>query len=554
MREKILKLREQLIKELDELEDGVHVKLTNYSSDILELLLFDQIDIISKMDFRNKYEDYEVDFQNNPIEDNEKYRTERFCYNDHYYCDIHYYSRIITRTSSISDKGEPAKYKIFALPKRVLKKIDFSNISFANFVVMYYDFSDLYGVQINPQTVADRDFTKCNLMGVTFTSPFTYCIINGAKFKGSKGAVISPLNLKDKNEGDGSWKHIIDMSNCDFADVSFNAPFYRSSYRDKDLTIDISGSSFAGSKGAVIYPDSVKNLYFVNLKDAIIKGKVSTKYKKNDIAGAMFAGAMAVSKLGIKVPIIIDTNLYKDLDFGVFDGVKFIGDFSGCSIMRADFTGSTGAIIDLRKIDKECDYSKTNFTDAKVIGYHGEVMTVLEDGRLSKPLEDELDKLLHIEHESKLIAKQDEENARKKTIEENRVKLKNTINELLDLLKTSEILGLDSQKLYGTIPIDKDLFLVQIDDHYEINRNIIDANLLRFFNLSMIDFTNVLVKGLDFRHSKARIIPKNVYMKDISGCIFDGVNIKFFDEFDGVLMDGTNFDECDFNPKENNLS
>ena len=62
----------------------------------------------------------------------------------------------------------------------------------------------------------------------------------------------------------------------------------------------------------------------------------------------------------------------------------------------------------------------------------------------------------------------------------------------------------------------------------------------------MIDFTNVKVSGIHFRHTGARINPQTVYDKDISYCTFDEGNIKFFDDFTGVMMEEANFEECDF--------
>ena len=108
------------------------------------------------------------------------------------------------------------------------------------------------------------------------------------------------------------------------------------------------------------------------------------------------------------------------------------------------------------------------------------------------------------------------------------------------------MLGIEPHKLYGTIPIEQELFLVQIDDHYEINRDIIDTSLLRFLNLSLIDFTNVKVSGIDFRYSKANIDPQKVWNKDISYSTFDNSNISPFDNFNGVNTECTNFEECNF--------
>ena len=112
--EKIQKLRNKLIEELSKLEDGIHIKL-DYDKDILELVLFGYLNPNNSKKF---------------IVPN--YTIAEPC---------------------IDEKGVHTPSKIFALPKDILSKIDFTNVSFDNFVARNYDFSNLYGVSLNPQTI-----------------------------------------------------------------------------------------------------------------------------------------------------------------------------------------------------------------------------------------------------------------------------------------------------------------------------------------------------------------------------------------------------------------
>ena len=107
MEEKIKLLRKKLIKELSKLEDGIHIKL-DYDPIILENLFFEE---------------------------------------NHGGC------------------------KKFAsdFPREVLTKIDFINVDFKEFDASEFDFTGLYNVHLNPQTIYRRDLFNSILRGVTFT-------------------------------------------------------------------------------------------------------------------------------------------------------------------------------------------------------------------------------------------------------------------------------------------------------------------------------------------------------------------------------------------------
>jgi len=190
-------------------------------------------------------------------------------------------------------------------------------------------------------------------------------------------------------------------------------------------------------------------------------------------------------------------------------------------------------------------------SDTKVIGEKKEGLMAsgeitIGNYNYEDALTEEINKLLGRPHETELIKKQQLEEARKRLVELNKRKIKEKIKELSQLIQTQAYLGIPESKIYGSIPITQEVFLKSVNDHYEIDEEFIDISLLRFLNLSLIDFTNVKVRGIDFRHTSARINPQTVYNKDISNCTFDDSNVKFFDDYTGVIMENTNFEQCDF--------
>ena len=501
MEEKIEELRNKIIHELDGLEDGVHISL-DFEPRVIELIIFDTI------------------------------------------------------------KTDSSVYKVFGLPKRVLKHIDFSNVSFDKFKASEYDFTGLHNVKLNPQTIHANDLSGSILNGVTFIGLFDNVRLSHTDFTGSTGAVINPrkLYIGEYNYywDEISYNHLhkcyrINMNDCKFYGVSFIKKiksFKLGSYVSLGDRIyltaipKISGSDFTGSTGAVIYPESI-DLNDTILKDTLIVGEV----KDVEIKGANFKGATGIN-FGSKSRIMINPQKIADKDVSncVFEGVQFTGPFDGAEIEKSDFTGSIGAVINLETIKKLKNKEKVNFSNARVIGYDGSKMSISEDGRIGKDLESMIDKLLGREKESVVLSKRKLEEAKQQLLEESKRKVQEKISELLRLVETTERLGVNPKNLYCSIPIGKEELLVQIDDHYEINRNFV--NYLRFLNLSMIDFSNVKVSGLDFRGSGARINPQTVYKKDLSNGIFDASNIKFFDDFTGVNIEGADFTECEVDPKE----
>ena len=186
MEEKIEILREKLIKELSKLEDGVHVKL-DYDPIIIDSLLF------KKGKSYPIYKEFVSDFS---IE--------------------------------------------------LLKKIDFSNVDFTDFCAINYDFSELYGVRLNPKKLYYNSLRNSILKGVYFTDSFDNCEIDGANFTGSINAKLNPNTLRFDRFG------TINLANCKFSDVTFTKPFLGS----LAIKFSLSDIDFTGSHNSVIYMHS----------------------------------------------------------------------------------------------------------------------------------------------------------------------------------------------------------------------------------------------------------------------------------------------------------
>ena len=465
MEDNIEQLREKVIKELEELESGMHVKL-NYDAMILDKLLFDE-------------------------------KEEHTSNGRH-------------------------KWKEFALPHNVLEKIDFENVDFDNFNASEFNFTNLYNIKLNPQTVYQKSFRSSILNGVTFIGPFDGTFISRANFSGSKNAIINPQKLYDSD-------HTISINECNLKDVTFTNKIDMDA---KVWSIMLDGSNFSGSKNAIIAVKVGVSLVDTKLKDAKIDGSLEHAH----IRGVDFTGARGYSIFSNSKPIKMSTN-NKNLRCVKLNGVVLTGNCANAILYDTDFTGSIGGVVDLRLIDERSDYKTCNFTDVKVINIDGKEVNYTTEEKVSENLSKELNMIHDDKTNVSVLDKQEVEESRKKLIEENKKKIMDKIRELVILIDTTEKSGIDPRKLYHSIPITEDELFVFVDDHYEINKDFTD--LLRFLNLSMIDFTNVKVSGLDFRNSGARIEPQRVYNKDISNCKFDNENVKFYDDLNDVNMENT---------------
>lgn len=89
--------------------------------------------------------------------------------------------------------------------------------------------------------------------------------------------------------------------------------------------------------------------------------------------------------------------------------------------------------------------------------------------------------------------------------------------------------------------IDEETLFMKVDDHYEIKPEFI--NQLSFLDLRYLDFKNVKVSGIDFSGSNASINPQDVYQKDMSNGVYDGL-IFTSKDFSNVNIRGASFKTC----------
>ena len=165
--------------------------------------------------------------------------------------------------------SEKRFYKCFT--RKILQKIDFSNVSFDNFDAEGFDFTGLYGVKINPQTVLFKNLSDGIFDGVTFIGGFEGAYIYNSDFTGSSGALINPQTVLYK-----------DLSKGIFNGVTFIGDFNENDHGINK--VDVTGANFNGSSGAKIDLNKVDysndtNFTNVDLFDSsdVLKDKIKAK-------------------------------------------------------------------------------------------------------------------------------------------------------------------------------------------------------------------------------------------------------------------------------------
>lgn len=369
MEEKVKNLRKHLIENLKYADENKPVLITEYEPDVLDLLLFCT---------RGKK-----------------------CLVDEY------------------GKRKKGK-KIFALPKEILKKIDFSNVSFDDFDAINYDFSDLHGVKLNPEGM---NLAYATLKGVEFIGGFDNSIIVGANFAGSKGAYLDVRKLRYQHFPI-KWFHnvvVCNLANCKFKDVYFINPLKYKHIADNlktegfdsekiYLVYKIKGADFTGSINAKIYPEYlVEGLDNCTLKDATLVGDIFTTIKNTNFEGAKskwFFFSSQKDYVEINPQSIGSRNIIteeqekeqkkeqksKSIIHANLQNVKLRGKFDNIYLEDVNFTNSEDAFIDLRTLDQNTKIETINFTDCKeVIGYDGKFALIVENGKIGKTMENKID-------------------------------------------------------------------------------------------------------------------------------------------------------------------
>ena len=152
---------------------------------------------------------------------------------------------------------------------------------------------------------------------------------------------------------------------------------------------------------------------------------------------------------------------------------------------------------------------------------------------------------------AKIVAEaqeKDAELASKKTkLNANREKNIQGIKEILATLSTAlSKVDLDNDKeleseVFHSIAITEDTLFETVDDHKKIKD--IFLPILKFFDLTLISFDNVDIRGVDFRESNARIFPRMIYRMDATGAKFDNENVPDWANYQGVNLTGAILNE-----------
>lgn len=91
---------------------------------------------------------------------------------------------------------ENPKKKKMAFNFTLIKKIDLSGVDFTNVDISGLNFNGSKGVQINPQTVYNKDLSDVTATDVEFIGSFDDVLIVKSDFTGSKGARIDDDTAK----------------------------------------------------------------------------------------------------------------------------------------------------------------------------------------------------------------------------------------------------------------------------------------------------------------------------------------------------------------------
>ena len=130
----------------------------------------------------------------------------------------------------------------------------------------------------------------------------------------------------------------------------------------------------------------------------------------------------------------------------------------------------------------------------------------------------------------------DAKEAEKKKLEHLEKREKKALDELSRvLMKLSEL----SKERPITKKIEFEHILEPVGDHLEFAPGIVGA--LRYIDLTLVSFDNVLMSGIDFSGCNINFDPQKVYNKDLHGSNFTGMYISPFMNFSGVDIRGCRF-------------
>ena len=194
--------------------------------------------------------------------------------------------------------------KKIAIPDNLWKLLDLSGVSFDGINVMGVDFTGSKGVVIDPQTVHDKDLRNTKLAGVEIKGSFDGVCVYSTDFTGSKGGVLNPQKVEGKN-----------LRNAKLAGVEIKGSLDG---------VKLGGTDFTGSKGVIkLNPQKVygNDLSYAKLAGVEIKGSLDgVKLGGTDFTGSKgakmyFEEAEVARELGSDLTDvkIINNDEYKEI-------------------------------------------------------------------------------------------------------------------------------------------------------------------------------------------------------------------------------------------------
>lgn len=291
------------------------------------------------------------------------------------------------------------------------------------------------------------------------------------------------------------------------------------------------------------------------IKTASEEGFFKTKYVYNGIV------------LDVKPILDYDGNIicYKDGEIYLYDKShselrplcsldEF--DYSYNSIFINDkrymlFKGKLIDVTDYPDIDKYMLSSKLinvlDYTEFKLLyetspEYQAELEKAKNDRKRVLAEQEEARKRKELLEETKKAEERKEE--AKKAVEKTHQEIIFLYKKYLEQIAEYEKLG-DDNPFAGKkmIPITPDILFIEVDGHKEIDPFFRDNHLLRYADLSLIDFSGVKLDHTEcLAYTNANIDPQTVFNKDLSYSDLRGI-YHTMDNFDGVNMEGTIVDK-----------
>ena len=262
-----------------------------------------------------------------------------------------------------------------------------------------------------------------------------------------------------------------------------------------------------------------------------------------------------VKRFGFRYTLCVNENnlILYDRVSNEYDCLGDIGDISYNDNFIFDKKNDKVYLVYENQIIEITEYYKSNFANVCKIDICSGITGILSREEFSLKSMSEIDKLMEeekvknkfIKETRKKIEDEKKQNEELEKIKKQQEMLeqKNKEDELRALKNIQSSLTI-LQKIYSsghnsTTRAKIDNIFIQVGDHLEIIPIIIGA--LKFFDLSIVNFKNVKVNGIDFRNCNIDINPQIVYQKDLSNCNFEGVYISPFKNFSGVDIRGARF-------------